>query len=135
ENITETLKGRIDFIDNISSSSTGTVAMRAVVDNAKGLIFPGSFVEIELFLGEYEVLAVHPDQVSQDQLGRYVYVVNEKNEVHAVHVEPFFSNNDLMLIGQSLKAGDRVVVGVISGLTEGTRVTPVEVPNPVKVKK
>ncbi len=133
--ITETLKGRIDFIDNISNSSTGTVAMRAVVDNAKGLIFPGSFVEIELFLGEYEVLAVHPDQVSQDQQGRYVYVVNEKNEVHAVHVEPFFSNNDLMLIGQSLKAGDRVVVGVISGLTEGTRVTPVEVPNPVKVKK
>ncbi len=135
EKITETLKGRIDFIDNISNSSTGTVAMRAVVENKKGLIFPGSFVEIELFLGEYKVLAVHPDQVSQDQEGSYVYVVNAENEVHSVHVEPFFTNNDLMLVGKSLKAGDRVIVGVISGLSEGSKVTPTEVPNPVKVKK
>jgi RND family efflux transporter MFP subunit len=135
EEIAETLKGKIDFIDNISNSSTGTVAMRAVVENEKGLIFPGSFVEIKLFLGEYAVLAVHPDQVSQDQEGRYVYVVNAKNEVHAVHVKPLFSNNDLMLIGKSLNVGDRIIVGTISGLTDGTKVTPEEVPNPVKVKK
>ena len=135
DKVTETLKGKIDFIDNISNSSTGTVAMRAVVDNEKGFIFPGSFVEIELFLGEYDVLAVHPDQVSQDQEGSYVYVVNADNEVHAVHIKPFFGNNDLMLIGEPLKAGERVVVGIISGLTEGTKVTPAEVPNPVKVKK
>jgi len=135
EEITETLKGRIDFIDNISNSSTGTVAMRAVVENGKGLIFPGSFVEVKLFLGEYNVLAVHPDQVSQDQEGSYVYVVNANNEVHAVHVKPFFSNNDLMLVGKSLHEGDRVIVGTISGLTEGMKVTPEEVPSPVKVKK
>ncbi len=133
--ITETLNGKIDFIDNISNSSTGTVAMRAVVENEKGYIFPGSFVEVELFLGKYKVLAVHPDQVSQDQGGRYVYVVNANNEVHAIHVEPFFSNNDLVLIGDSLKEGDRVIVGTIAGLTEGTKVTPTEVANPVKVKQ
>ena len=135
EHITERLKGKIDFIDNISNSSTGTVAMRAVVENRKGLIFPGSFVEIELFLGEYHVLAIHPDQVSQDQEGSYVYVVNAKNEVHTVHVEPFFTNNDLMLVGKSLHAGDRVIVGTVSGLAEGEKVKPQEVPNPVKVKK
>jgi RND family efflux transporter MFP subunit len=135
EEITETLKGRIDFIDNISNSSTGTVAMRAVVENGKGLIFPGSFVEVKLFLGEYNVLAVHPDQVSQDQEGSYVYVVNDNNEVHAVHFKPFFSNNDLMLVGKSLHEGDRVIVGTISGLTEGMKVTPEEVPSPVNVKK
>jgi hypothetical protein len=55
--------------------------------------------------------------------------------VHAVHVKPFFSNNDLMLVGKSLHEGDRVIVGTISGLTEGMKVTPEEVPNPVKVKK
>jgi multidrug efflux system membrane fusion protein len=135
DKITEILKGKIDFIDNISNSSTGTVAMRAVVDNEKGLIFPGSFVSIELFLGEYDVLAVHPDQISQDQEGSYVYVINADNEVHAVHIKPLFGNNDLMLVGDSLKPGDRVVVGVISGLTEGSKVAPTEVPNPVKVKK
>ena len=135
DKITEILKGKIDFIDNISNSSTGTVAMRAVVDNKKGLIFPGSFVSIELFLGEYEVLAVHPDQISQDQEGSYVYVVNAENKVHTVHVKPLFGNNDLMLIGKALKVGDRVVVGIISGLREGSNVIPTEVPNPVNVKK
>ncbi len=135
DHVTETLDGRIDFIDNISNSSTGTVAMRAVVKNDKGLIFPGSFVQIEIFLGNYNVIAVHPNQISQDQQGSYVYVVNEKNEVHRVPVEPLFSNNDLVLVGKSLNEGDRVIVGTVSGLSEGTKVTPTEVPNPVKVKK
>ena len=52
-----------------------------------------------------------------------------------VHFEPFFSNNDLVLIGDSLKEGDRVIVGTIAGLTEGIKVTPTEVANPVKVKQ
>jgi len=135
EKITETLRGRIDFIDNLSNSNTGTVAMRAIVKNEKGLIFPGSFVEIELFLGEYEVLAVHPDQVSQDQEGSYVYTVDAENSIRIAHIKPLFTNNDLLLVGESLKAGDRVVVGTISSLTRGDKVKPVEVPNPVKVKK
>jgi len=133
--VTEVLKGKIDFIDNISNSSTGTVAMRAVVHNKKGLIFPGSFVEIELFLGEYRVLAIHPNQLSQDQAGSYVSVVNSKNEIEAVHIKPLFSNNSLILIGNSLKTGDRVVVGTISGLVEGTKVVPKEVSNPIKIDR
>jgi len=133
-NITKPLTGQIDFIDNVSSSSTGTVAMRAVVENSEGLVFPGSFVKIELFLGEYDVLAIHPDQISQDQLGQYVHLVDANNTVHIKHVKPIFSNNDLVLVGHSLKEGDRVVVGTFNGLGEGMKVTPKEVPNPVKVK-
>jgi len=133
-NITQPLTGQIDFIDNVSSSSTGTVAMRAVVENSEGLVFPGSFVKIELFLGEYDVLAIHPDQISQDQLGQYVHLVDANNTVHITHLKPIFSNNDLVLIGQDLKAGDRVVVGTFNGLVEGMKVTPKEVPNPIKVK-
>ena len=133
--ITETLNGKIDFIDNVSNSSTGTVAMRAIVENEKGLIFPGSFVEINLFLGEYSVLAIHPDQVSLDQEGSYVSVVNADNRVHMVHITPLFTNNDLMLVGEELQVGDRVIVGVVSGLTEGMKASPSEVPNPVKIQK
>ncbi len=133
-NITQPLTGQIDFIDNVSSSSTGTVAMRAVVENSEGLVFPGSFVKIALFLGEYDVLAVHPDQISQDQLGQYVHLVDANNTVHIKHIKPIFSNNNLVLIGQDLKAGDRVVVGTFNGLVEGMKVTPKEVPNPIKVK-
>jgi len=133
-NITQPLRGQIDFIDNISSSSTGTVAMRAVVENTQGLVFPGSFVNIALFLGDYEVIAIHPDQISQDQLGQYVQVVDKNNTVHIKHVTPIFSNNDLALVGNRLKEGERVVVGTFNGLGEGMKVTPKEVANPIKVK-
>jgi RND family efflux transporter MFP subunit len=130
----EALEGQIDFIDNVSNASTGTVAMRAVVDNTEGLVFPGSFVEVELFLGEYNVLAVHPDQISQDQLGEYVLLADANQTVRSVHVTPFFSNNDLVLVKDALKEGDRVLVDIVNGLAEGMKVTPVEVANPVKVK-
>ena len=130
--VSEKLEGQIDFIDNISNASTGTVAMRAVVDNSKGLIFPGSFVEIDLFIGNYKVLAVHPDQISQDQLGRFVQLVDANDTIRIKHIKPIFSTNELVLVGDTLKEGDRVVVGVFSGLTEGSKVAPEEVPNPVK---
>ena len=134
EKVTEPLYGKIDFIDNISNSSTGTVAMRAIVQNDKELIFPGTFVEIALYLGGYKALAVDPDQISHDQLGEYVYVVNAQNTITKKYIKSFFSNNELVLVGDSLKEGDRVVVGTVSGLAEGSKVTPTETTDPVKVQ-
>ncbi|WP_294957532.1 efflux RND transporter periplasmic adaptor subunit [Sulfurovum sp.] len=132
--VTEPLYGKIDFIDNISNSSTGTVAMRAIVQNDKELIFPGTFVEIALYLGGYKALAVDPDQISHDQLGEYVYVVNAQNTITKKYIKSFFSNNELVLVGDSLKEGDRVVVGTVSGLAEGSKVTLTETTDPVKVQ-
>jgi RND family efflux transporter MFP subunit len=131
---TVSLKGRVDFIDPAAVGSSGTVPMRAVVDNPKGLVYPGSFVHIALFLGKYKTLAVHPDQISNDQGGEFVYLVDADGTVSRRYIEPLFANNDMVLIEDSLKEGDRVVTELPGSLEAGMKVSAVEVEDPVKVR-
>jgi len=42
--------GNIDFIDNKTNESTGTVSMRAIIQNPEYTLLPGTFVEIKLFI-------------------------------------------------------------------------------------
>ncbi|SFZ97522.1 Probable RND efflux membrane fusion protein [hydrothermal vent metagenome] len=126
------LEGRIDFVDNVSNSTTGTVTVRAKILNKDKLLFPGSFVKIEVFMSDqYEVLAVHPDQVYQNQKGQFIYVVNDKNKIEEKTIDPYYSNNDMVLLPNEHE-GDRVVVETIAGLRAGMDVVAVEAPNPVK---
>jgi len=126
------LAGKIDFIDNVSNTSTGTVAMRAKIVNENHLLYPGTFVELKLFVSDQiPILAVHPDQISQNQLGQYVYVVDKNNTIETRQIQSSYSTNDFVIISEGLKEGDRVVVGTINGLRNGLLVEASEVPNPI----
>lgn len=125
-------EGEIDFIDNVSNASTGTVAMRAKIFNENRLLLPGVFVQLKLLLSDkFKVLAVHPDQVSQNQLGEFVYVVNAQNQIETRQIKPIYSNNDLVIIGEGLQENDKVVVGTVNALRNGLKVSFTEVDNPI----
>ncbi|MDQ7046972.1 MAG: efflux RND transporter periplasmic adaptor subunit [Sulfurovum sp.] len=127
-----TFDGEIDFIDNVSNTSTGTVSMRAKITNKDLLLFPGTFVELKLFVtDEMAVIAVHPDQIFQNQQGQYVYVLTKENTITLKQIKSGYTNNDLVMITQGLKAGEKVVVGTVNGLREGLKVTGTEVANPI----
>ncbi len=129
------LKGRIDFIDNVTDKATGTVSIRAKVDNPKELLFPGSFVKIKVFLTDQQsMIAVHPNNISQNQLGCYVFIVNRENQVQISQVELYYSNKDIAIIKSGIKEGDRIIVSPTSQLQEHQTVTTEEVANPVTMQ-
>lgn len=126
------LEGRIDFVDNVSNSTTGTVTVRAKIVNKEHLLFPGSFVKIKVFMSnQYEVIAIDPDQVYQNQKGQFIYVVNDKNKIVEKHIKPYYSTNDMILLPPE-HLGEKVVVETIAGLRSGMEVTAIESPNTVK---
>jgi RND family efflux transporter MFP subunit len=126
-------KGNIDFIDNKTNESTGTVSMRAIVKNPKHTLLPGTFVEIKLFItDEVPLIALSPKNVMENQLGSYVYIVNEQNKLETRQVEISFSSKNMLIIKKiSLKEGDRVVVSPLRKLRKGMDVSVKEVNNPV----
>jgi RND family efflux transporter MFP subunit len=127
--------GVIDFIDTVSNISTGTVAMRAKIDNNESLLLAGTFVKLNLFVTDkLHIIAVHPNQISQNQQGEYVWVINSKNIAEKKDIKVSYSNNDLAIITSGLKEGDRVVVGVVSGLYDGMKVVVKDVANPINKK-
>jgi len=127
------LKGSIDFIDNTTNQSTGTVLMRAIIENEDNIIFPGTFVEIKLFItDEIPVIAVHPNTLGQNQLGTFVYVVNTENKLETRQVEIQYSNEDIAIIKSGLNEGDNVVVSDITKLGNGMLVNATVVENKIK---
>jgi len=58
--------------------------------------------------------------------------VNAKNEIETKQVKNTYSNNDLVIISEGLEVGDKVIVGTINALRNGTKVSVSEVENPIK---
>ncbi len=87
-----THKGTVDFSDNKVDPNTGTLQLRGVIENPKPhLLSPGLFVRVRLPIGKpYQALMVPEQALGTDQGRKFVYVVNEKNEVefHPVKTAP-----------------------------------------------
>ncbi len=133
ENMDLGLKGKVDFIDSVTNETTGTVGMRATINNEKELLFPGTFVNIKLFVTDkIPVIAVHPNSLSQNQLGFFVYTVTPENKIKKTQVKVEYSNKDLAIIKSGLNTGDKVIVSATNKLQENQEVVTNEVANPIK---
>ncbi|MNJ30298.1 efflux RND transporter periplasmic adaptor subunit [Pseudomonas alkylphenolica] len=102
---------RLDFLSNAADRGTGTVRVRAVVDNPDGQLTPGLFAKVKLETGAPQDQVMVSDQsIGTDQGSRYVLVVGEGNKTQYRPVELGPIVDGLRVINQGLRAGDRIVV-------------------------
>ncbi len=114
--------GKLDYVAPDVDPSTGTLAARAILDNANRVLLPGFFVRIRI-PGKPRPAFLVPDiAIGSDQGGRYVLVVNKDNIVEQRKVEPGQLVGDLRVIEQGLGKDDRVVVGGIMQAIPGQKV-------------
>ncbi len=114
--------GKLDYVAPDVDPSTGTLAARAILDNANRVLLPGFFVRIRIPGKPRPALLVPDVAIGSDQGGRYVLVVNKDNIVEQRKVEPGQSIGDLRVIDQGLTKDDRVVVGGIMQAIPGQKV-------------
>jgi RND family efflux transporter MFP subunit len=117
--------GKLDYIAPDVDPSTGTLAARAILDNADRTVLPGMFARIRIPGRPRPTLLVPDVAIGSDQSGRYVLVVNKDNIVEQRKVEPGQVVGDLRVIDQGLTKDDRVVVGGIMQAIPGQKVDPV----------
>jgi len=104
-------QGSLTFFDNSVDPTTGTIRLRAVFQNTRGLLWPGLFVNAMLRLSERPNTLVVPSQaISTNQNGQYVYVVKADNTVESRPVVTGVSIEGQTIILEGLKAGETVVV-------------------------
>jgi len=120
-------RGQVEYIASRADETTGTVTVRAKVDNTRKMILPGSFVTVRLIIDEkMPVISIDPDWVFQDQQGEFLYTVDANNTLRKVHFVSPFSNAEMVILPDDL-AGKRVLVQPAGSLMEGSRVEPVVV--------
>jgi multidrug efflux system membrane fusion protein len=74
--------GTVDFVDNQVNANTGTIRLRGVFPNKNGKLKAGLFVRIQLPIGSpYQTILIPDEALLSDQGRKYVYVLNDKDEV------------------------------------------------------
>jgi RND family efflux transporter MFP subunit len=119
-------EGTVDFVDNRTDAMTGTLYLRGIFKNPKRILSPGLFARIRLPVGEaHQSLAISEAALGSDQGQKFVYVVNDKNEVEYRRVKIGIAlSGGLRSIDEGLKETDRVVVAGLQRIRPGIKVEP-----------
>jgi len=102
--------GKLIFIDNAVDPSTGTIRMRARLDNADAALWPGQFVNVSVRIYEQPDAIVIPAQAVQTgPAGQYVYVIGNDllAEVRPINVQR--ADGEHAIVASGLRAGERIV--------------------------
>lgn len=105
-------EGTLDFIDNTVDASTGTIPVRGVVKNDKGLFVSGSRVNIRVPVSDQHKVIVVPDtSILTDQSKKYLLVLDDKKVVQRRDIEPGKLLDDQMRVvrAKELKPEDWII--------------------------
>ncbi len=118
--------GKIDYVATSVDPSTGTIEVRAVLDNDSKILLPGLFVRARIPLGEpVPELALPDAAVLSDQAGPYVYVVGANNVVAQKRVQTGTEENGFIAV-TGLDPADQVIVEGVQNAAPGSTVAPTE---------
>ncbi len=115
-------KGKLNFAGSTVDSRLGTVQLRAEFANPDLTLLPGQFVKTQLILGLRDAIVVPQSAVTQNDQGRFVWIVGPESKAVRQKVEtgPWVGRD--WVINNGLKAGDAVIIDNLIKLRPGTLV-------------
>ena len=119
------LDGLIDFVDNTLHPGTGSLRVRALVQNPNKILSPGLFVRIRLPVGPtHKGWMVPEEAMGTDQGNKLVYILNEKDEVVSRRVKQGVLQNGNREVIEGIGPDDRVIVSGLQRVRPGVKVAP-----------
>jgi RND family efflux transporter MFP subunit len=118
-------RGTLDYRAPNVDQSTGTLAVRAILNNADHMLLPGYFVRVRVPVTEDTNALLVPDvSLGSDQGGSYVLTVNSDNVVEQRKVEIGPVIDRMRVIETGLAPDDRVIVSGLLRAIPGQKVDP-----------
>jgi membrane fusion protein, multidrug efflux system len=119
--------GVLDLIDNSVDQTTGTVKLKAEFKNADRALWPGQFVNAHAVLRTvHDGVTVPSAAVQTGPNGSFVYKLNDQSRADMQPVTVEQTQDNRVLIGGGLKAGDQVVTAGQFKLQQGVKVQVVD---------
>lgn len=103
--------GRVEFLDNAVQNGSGTVNLRATVNNHDHHFWPGQFVDVKLVLDTERAAVLIPSQAAQiSQQGPFVYVVKSDDTADLRPIKLGQRQGDEVVVTEGVTANERVVL-------------------------
>ena len=124
-------RGRLTYLDPEIQTSTGTILMRATVDNEDGSLVAGQFIRVRVPTGTLKGALLVPQAALQsDQSGDYLYVVDGDDKVGQKHVTLGPRQDADRVVSDGLSPDDRVVIEGIQRVQPGAKVKTKQADSP-----
>ena len=115
--------GKFASLDNTIDTSTGTVKLRAMFDNADSELFPNQFVNVRLLVDtQHDQTIVPTAAIQRGADGSFVFVVNTDNTVKMTKVTLGAADGERQAVSDGLQADQTVVVDGADRLRDGAHV-------------
>lgn len=107
--------------------STGTILLRASIENPYGELKSGMFASMNLPLAHLDnAILIEDAAIGTDQLGKYIYVVNDSNQVIYTPIEVGeVINQTKRVVTKGLAPDAKYVTKALLKVRNGERVNPV----------
>jgi multidrug efflux system membrane fusion protein len=122
---TKLATGKLQTIDNQIDQTTGTVRLKAVIQNEQNQLWPNQFVNVHLLLDTRKDATVIPSAaIQRGSQGTYVFAVKPDNtvEIRPVTTDIFAANR--VSISSGLQPGEQVVTDGQDKLQNGSKIQP-----------
>ncbi|AFL48667.1 multidrug efflux system membrane fusion protein [Sinorhizobium fredii] len=119
------ISGHIQLINNEVDAATGTIRVRAALENPDGRLIPGQFVRIRI--GDpapAEKLVISDRAIGSDQDKKFVLVVGSDNKVEYRQVTLGPTADGMRIVESGLKPGESIVVNGLQRVRPGVVVAP-----------
>lgn len=116
----------LNYLSPDIDTSTGTMVMKAGIDNPYSELKSGMYVTVSLpYAFESDAILVKDASIGTDQLGKYVYVVNDSNKVVYTPIEVGdIANDSMRIVTKGIDAGSRYVTKALLKVRDGMTVKP-----------
>lgn len=104
-------KGRLEFLDNSVQNGSGTVTLRATLNNADHHFWPGQFVDVKLVLATQKQAVLIPNEATQiSQQGPFVYIVKPDDTAELRPVKLGQRQGTDVVVTDGIAPNERVVL-------------------------
>jgi RND family efflux transporter MFP subunit len=118
-------EGRMDFVNNVIDTSSGTIRGRAVIANPDGVFTPGMFARVQVPGSQpYAALLVPDVAIGTEQARKYVMAVDDDSVARIKYVTLGPVSGNLRVVKSGIEENDRVVVNGLMRARPNAKVTP-----------
>lgn len=122
---TYTEKGRIETVNGLINTETGSVSIRARFPNPKGIIKSGSSTTVRIPSEVKDGLIVPQSATFELQDKIFAVTVGKDGKTKNVNITILENKaGNYYVVTSGLKAGDQIVLEGVAALKEGTRIKP-----------
>lgn len=122
--------GKVSAMDNQIDTTTGTLKLKAMFENADNALFANQFVNIRMQLDTlHDAVLLPAAAVQRGSEGAFVYVINNDNSITIRRVKIAATEGEVIAVREGVSQGEKIVTDGIDKLRENSQIKLVKLDN------